>query len=515
MTSNRFIVPALLVGTALASMPAEGATSQARGEYSRTPVKPAATWKIAPHIAGRSAVLRYREVATRRLLDVQRANAQHRVKATQVGIARRASLEAASTPAALRWIPVPGGYAARLAVHSPDALALRVGVDLRALDARVELRVAGSDDPARVVAVVNVGDAQRRPGSEGLYWTASTDGETQIIELYRPASVPAAAAQARAPELSHLLASSRDNFKIIEKVGESGSCNVDTACRLGELGPHFVNAKNAVAHMQFVDGGRTYICTGTLLADTTPATQVPYFYGANHCFSDGTPVPAEVQAVANTLNTFWNYEATSCGSGVSAPRTQLSGGATYLYSDAQTDGMLLRLNEPAPAGAFFAGWNAGPVAQSSAVLAIHHPSGDAKKVSSGQHVSSNPTHNTVGWINGTTEGGSSGSGLFTLSASGYELRGGLYGGWASCANDGSLSNPDNRDQYSRLDVLFPHVQQYLAADAIPMNGSTPLLPPATMPTASAPMTGPAAAEAAPRTRVQRAGGSRDRRDLTR
>lgn len=515
MRSSRLTVPALVVATVLASMPAAGASLQARGEYSRTPVKPAATWKIAPHVPVRASTLRYRDVATRRLLDVQRANAQHRVKATQVGIARRAALEAASTPAALRWVPVPGGHAARLAVHSPDALALRVGVDLHSLDPRVELRIAGSDDPARVVAVVNVGDAQRRPGSEGLYWTASTDGETQIIEIYRPASVPAAAAQPRAPQLSHLLASSRDNFKIIEKVGESGSCNVDTACRLGELGPHFVDAKNAVAHMQFVDGGSTYICTGTLLADTTPATQVPYFYGANHCFSDGAPVPAAVQAVANTLNTFWNYEATSCGSGVSTPRTQLSGGATYLYSDAQTDGMLLRLNEPAPAGAFFAGWNAGPLAQSSAVLAIHHPSGDAKKVSSGQHVSSKPTHNIVGWLNGTTEGGSSGSGLFTLSPSGYELRGGLYGGWASCANDGSLSNADNRDEYSRLDVLFPHIRQYLAADALPMNGSAPLLPPATLPTASAPVTQPAAADDAPRMRARRTDETRDLRSVRR
>lgn len=381
-------------------------------------------------------------------------------------------------------------------MRSPDALAVRVGIDVRSLHPSVELRFAGSDDPWRVVAAVAAGTMKRRLGTDGLYWTPSTDGETQIIEIYRPAAVPAAAARVLAPRLSHLLASSHDNFKIIEKVGESGACNVDTACRIAELGTHFVNAKNAVAHMQYVKNGTTYICTGTLLADTTPSTQVPYYYGANHCFSDGAPVATAVQAAANTLNTFWNYETTACGSGVSAPRTQLSGGATYLYSDASTDGMLLRLNDAAPAGAFFAGWNAGPVAQSSAVLAIHHPSGDAKKVSGGQHVSSSSTHNTVGWTNGTTEGGSSGSGLFTLSPAGYELRGGLYGGWAACANSGSLSHPENRDDYSRLDVLFPNVRQYLAADAVPMNGSAPLLPPANGPSSNA-----STAAASPATRV--------------
>jgi hypothetical protein len=184
-----------------------------------------------------------------------------------------------------------------------------------------------------------------------------------------------------------------------------------------------------------------------------------------------------MQAVANTLNTFWNYEATACSSGVSAPRTQLTGGATYLYSDDDTDGMLLRLNNPAPAGAYFAAWNADPVASSSNVLAIHHPRGDAKKVSSGQHISTGTYLTTVGWTNGTTEVGSSGSGLFTLSSRGYELRGGLYGGAASCANTGSLSNTANRDHYSRLDVLFPNVRQYLAAEPIEVNGSAPLIPP--------------------------------------
>jgi hypothetical protein len=470
---------ALLVAATAAATAAQAAPPSAAGEYSRTRVQPAPTWKLAGARVLPTATLRYREVAPRRLLEFQRANAAPRLKATRIGFARKASLEAVGTAApALRWVPVAGGAVARMEVRSPDALALRVGLDVRRLDGRVELRFAGSDDPRRVVALVTVAHAQQLPAGDGLYWTPSTDGESQIIEIFRPAGVPAARASLHAPAVSHLLANSRNDFKIVEKIGESGSCNVDTACRVGELGQHFVNAKNAVAHMQFVENGSTYICTGTLLADTTPSTQVPYFYSANHCFSEGAPVPSAVQQVANTLNTFWNYEATACGSGVSTARTQLAGGATYLYSDAGTDGMLLRLNNPAPAGAYFAAWNAGPLAPSSAVLAIHHPRGDAKKVSSGQHVSSDSTQHAVGWLSGTTEGGSSGSGLFTLARSGYELRGGLYGGSASCDNDGSLSNPGNRDYYSRLDVLFPNVRHYLAADPVEMNGSAPLIPPA-------------------------------------
>lgn len=73
----------------------------------------------------------------------------------------------------------------------------------------------------------------------------------------------------------------------------------------------------------------------------------------------------------------------------------------------------------------------------------------------------------VGWLIGTTEGGSSGSGLFTIAASGaYELRGGLYGGFASCANDGDLGNTNNRDYYSRLDQDFAWMSTWLLSGPI-------------------------------------------------
>src|SRR5690606_34239734 len=192
----------------------------------------------------------------------------------------------------------------------------------------------------------------------------------------------------------HLVTNSRRNFKILEKIGESGSCNVDTACRVGTLGPSFVTAKNAVAHMVFNVFGTngasmgSYICTGTLLNDTDPATQVPLFLSADHCFagdSNGVP-PQDRQKVAATLVTHWNYEATACSSGLSTSRITLSGGADLLFNDADTDAMLLRLRNPAPAVAAFAGWDASTLVAGSDVVAIHHPAGDAKKVSFGVHL---------------------------------------------------------------------------------------------------------------------------------
>ena len=83
----------------------------------------------------------------------------------------------------------------------------------------------------------------------------------------------------------------------------------------------------------------------------------------------------------------------------------------------------------------------------------------------------------MGWLTGTTEGGSSGSGLFTLGPRGYVLRGGLYGGSAACGNSGSLANSQNRDYYSRLDVDFPSMKQYLEPQPEIAEGARPILRP--------------------------------------
>lgn len=463
----------ILAGQLLSAAPfaAGAAATQVAGEASRTPAQAPPAWKLAQFPASAATPLGYREMPVERLLDLERGNASRRIKATQIGIGRKLASEGiARTTPALRWVPLKaGGAVARLQVGSPDALGLRVGLQVKGLHPHVELRFAGTDDPGRVVARVSAAEAQALADAGGVYWTPATDGAVQIIEVYRPAHVNAVQARLQAPQASHLMANSRNDFKIVEKVGESGSCNINAVCRVDQLGPAYVQAKNAVAHMVFVEGGSSYICTGTLLNDTTPSTQVPYFYSAAHCIDN--------QTVANTLNTYWGYENTGCGTLDGSRRNPLTGGADILFVDADVDALLLRLKNPAPANAAFAGWDASTLAANAAVIALHHPSGDAKKYSRGQHVTDQYAEQfTVGWLEGTTEGGSSGSGLFTLHAdSSYRLRGGLYGGNASCANTGNLSNAANRDHYSRLDLVFPQIKQWLAADPVRENGSQPLV----------------------------------------
>lgn len=516
------LVGAMHPAKVLASQPASSFL-QVPGEASRT-AKAAATpirWKHARFPENRLVRLAYGEMSAARILQVQQYNATRVMKPTQIGIGRVASREGSrSNLSSLQWLTLADGSSvARAEFSSPVALALRVGLVASRIDPRAELRFAGSDDSQRIVAAITGLEIRRLTDAGGLFWTPSTDGETQFVELYLPPGVSRRTTSLQSPELSHLLSSSVTDFKIIPKVGESDGCNVDAVCKVAELGPHYVNAKNAVAHMQFQQTRTngtvgTFVCTGTLLTDTVAATQLPYFYTAHHCFAGGmggVPATTDFQSVANTLNTYWKYETTSCGSGIEGNTELLVGGADFLYSNADTDAMLLRLARAAPAGSYFSGWNTGALAASSDVVAIHHPGGDAKKVSLGRRLQNNAFRNEVGWLLGTTESGSSGSAIFTADANGYALRGGLWGGSASCSDHpdangnglsddpvGNLGHDGNRDYYSRFDVAFPGISQYLApASSLPIrvNGSQPLIPPRAAPispSASAAMTAPAA-----------------------
>ena len=463
--ARRAAVLAAALATGLAALlVAGGAAAQSvRGEPLReTAVKRAADDFRAAHVAP-FATLRLQPLGAERLGALQRHNALHAGKRLQIGISRGVADEAESTwPAQAAWRAVPGGHVLRFDVVSPGAAALRSALDLSALPEGAELRVASATG-GPVERIDRASLAAGVDGS-GLYWTPVTDGEAQRLELFVPGDAPRTGAGLQ--RVSHLVTSPFRPLDLGKALGSSGSCNVDVACRTGALGPAFVNAKNAVARMVFEDGG-SFTCTGTLLNDSTPATQVPYFFSAAHCFDS--------QAAANTLVTFWGYEAPTCGQRSGGANTQVAGGADLLFATLSSDASFMRLRATPPPGAFFAGWNAATLSPSTPVVAIHHPRGDNKKVSEGTHsgfqsgvlIGGQSVTSTAraSWSAGTTEGGSSGSGLFTLAGGEYQLRGGLAGGSASCANTGRSEAEGNVDFYSRFDQVYPSLQQWLGTPA--------------------------------------------------
>ncbi len=432
---------------------------QVDGEAGPTSVKAAERYELRhPGFAPGGRV----ELTLPRMVDdqvksVREYNMREGNKPLQIGVERDLTdfTKLDRTPE-LNWARLAdGSQVTQLAVSSEGAEALRVGLRVKALPATAELRFVAPGQTRSVVEVVS-GTEVKYQLTDSLYWTPVSPGARQIIELWLPSNASVDQVELSVDRVAHMLVSPYGDIDLA-KIGESGPCQIDANC-VSNPSNAFLLAKSAVARMSFQNGG-SFVCTGTQLNDTVPSSFIPYFFSANHCIS--------TQAVANTLVTFWFEESTSCGSGVAGPRTQVSGGAALLYNNPNTDALLLRLNNPAPSGAGFSGWDATPVAAGTLITVIHHPAGDVKKVSQGQTTGFGTYQGVgsfirAGYTQGSTEGGSSGAGLLTFANSQYSLRGGLYGGSASCSNSGNISTPANTDAFSRFDLDYPNIQQFLS-----------------------------------------------------
>ena len=458
MKTLRIALACLLLGAGIAS------AQVVPGEPSVTPksARPAPVLRLAPKAIASGAHLA--PVTDMELLRLRENNRRSSVarKRLAVGI-ERAVATGMEGSAVEGWTPVGGGFAAQGSLTSPGADAMRMAIDLANVPADVEMVFFGSDAPEVLVGPVKVGDVKDRTVP---WWGPITDGETQTVEFF--ARTRAGAMPIRLTAASHVFTTLASGFtKRSQDIGDAGSCNVDIKCSSLQTSQAFLNARSAVTQMVFNDANTVFLCTGTLLNDTVPSTQIPWFLAANHCFdNEDAPLKtsSQMQSVANTLSTLWAFEAQSCGSRTVPPYTQLVGGAQFIYNNPRADVLFLRLNDAAPSGAFFAGWGANALGSNVSMITIHHPEGDLKKVSQGTTLgTTNPpvpggsalNFTEVTYSSGTTEPGSSGAPLFTFDGSQYLVRGALWGGTALC------TNPTGTDSYSRLDNVISSLSPYL------------------------------------------------------
>lgn len=218
-------------------------------------------------------------------------------------------------------------------------------------------------------------------------------------------------------------------------------------------------ARNGIAHLQFVVGGSTYICSGGTLNDTVAGTTIPYFLTANHCF--------KTQAQTNTLEAFFQF-STACGGSCYNPRgvaPRMLGG-TLLKTSTTSDYTFLRLSGTLPAGSVLLGWSSAAVANTAgtALYRISHPKGAPQAYS--RH-SVNTTAGTCsgwprgGWIYsndtlGATEGGSSGSPVMNVNGQVLGQLSGACGATPSVTCDG-----DDRTVDGALANYFASVKTWL------------------------------------------------------
>jgi lysyl endopeptidase len=361
---------------------------------------------------------------------------------------------------ALPWqSALAGAHTARFSIVSQEARALRAGLSFALANARTPDALRRALDATTFRFADASGAAFEVRGttisSDELYWTPAVRGEQLTVEIVTAAGVEANALRVGVVQLSHLdIDPGVDSDRAIGlKIGESDSCERDIVCRASPPSG-FRSTADAVARMLFTKSGSSYLCTGTLLNNSN-SPRKHLFWSANHCIS--------TQSVANTLQTYWFYEATTCGGlTASSRRKTLNGGAFLRHNNSARDTLLLELKTTPPAGAVYAGWNSAAIGSTgTAIEGIHHPAGDVKMYSLGsvsslsRNIDGKGPFYRVVWTTGVTEGGSSGSGLFTVSGGAYQLRGGLYGGYSFC------SAPSDPDFYSRFADVWGSVSGYL------------------------------------------------------
>ena len=327
----------------------------------------------------------------------------------------------------------------RTRVTSPGArsLSLMLPRFAGAPDARLYLRAAGSD---MTQGPYGIDDVDR----EGRLWTALVFDDTAIVEVL----VPAAQRDALVLEIAGAYHGWSDLRGTKNIGGTSGSCNVDVACPQGD---DWRDQIRSVVGLSYTSGNFRSFCTGNLVNNTS-SDGTPLVLTAHHCgIREGN---------AGSIIAYWNYQAATCG-GDAPSFTQSQNGAGFLATHERSDHTLVQLADQ-PDAAFnvhFAGWDAREDIAVNSGVSIHHPDADTKKIS----VFTTPlvkeretiTRNNglpqtvdawrVRWSQGTTEGGSSGSGIWDDTTG--RLIGVLFGGRASCGQ-----NQDLEDYYGRLDV---------------------------------------------------------------
>ena len=375
--------------------------------------------------------------------------------ANQIGVNR--SVAVSPNTRAQKFVNPDGSQIIVLIIKSSGASGIGVHFRNFALADGEEVYVYGTGTDSIVFGPFT----NKGPWSSGEFWSGTVNGDTAVIEFYTRSDENRKGFDIF--EVSHIFADL--DWRLRPNELDVLDCEVDASC---DGDPK----KNAVGRIVYNNGG-TKVCTGTLLNDRAQDS-TPYFLTANHC------VPT--QTVAQTVEVYWFYQTTSCDSGVLRSWVHSPPGANLLATQQSNDFSLLRLMNNAPGGAVFSAWTSAAQSTGTSVFGLHHPGGyippgipSYLRRSSGSIMSTNEACAPSGLVNGyridwtvgTTERGSSGSGLFASNS--QQLVGVL-----SCGPDpATCSGPFNA--YSKFANFYSQIKPYIYSSAL----SAPVARPAT------------------------------------
>ena len=286
--------------------------------------------------------------------------------------------------------------------------------------------------------------AESNPGHHELGVTQLA-GDRITIEYVEPANVRGQGSL-RIGQVTHAY---RDIMGLTKGLGTSGSCNNNVICPEGDPW------RDQIRSVAMITVGGQGLCTGQLL-NNCANNGTPYFLTANHCLGG-----------SNTWVFRFNWNSPTCATTTNGPTNNTVSGSTLKTSSAGSDVGLLQLNATPPVSynVFYSGWD-GSTAAPTSQTCIHHPDGDIKKISFDVNPATQATFGGAAcwriatWEDGTTEPGSSGSGLWNQNGL---LIGQLYGGQASCSNN-------INDYFGRFATSLPLLTTWLGTCSTTLQG---------------------------------------------
>ena len=347
----------------------------------------------------------------------------------------------------LEWIAQPdGSFVSVVSVTSPGAEALRVALRSDPV-AGIEIRFFGERSDTRHPPLT-AEDFQQEGGESAVLWSPTVEGDTIGIEIALPSAKAKEAFSLRIEAVAHTTLP-KESLESARKL-DCPDVHVDVQCRADEIHDAL---QDAVARIRFEKEGLSVVCSGTLVNDKVSGSTVPYFLTANHCVATGT--------VARSVEAWWFFQRASCGGTALDPRHPATTlGTDLLATNSRYDLTLLRFRDAPPGGTVLAGWSHEDLEHPLDAYGIHHPDGEEKRYSAGTSTGNFDSDGVVNaiavtWSEGTTEGGSSGSGLF-LRTGGY-LVGGL--------SHGPVCGYGITDRYGPFRFFYPQVRRWLDSES--------------------------------------------------